>query len=194
MGLRGLRNRGHALGWSGAARTAKILSNHNACAHGESAKSYRSGSGLGFLSCCALCCFRVGLAFELIAGGALWLDAGGLFGCWLVWCWGRCWPGLGPAADLLFFASPKKSRQKKGDPTFRIPFAALRGNLRCSRAGCRRRTRFAAAQRRSNNCGESDHEAWTSFGVHAHPARCASQHGQRGEGSQTGHRCARLGW
>jgi hypothetical protein len=24
--------------------------------------------------------------------------------------------GLGPAADLLFFASPKKTKEKKGDP------------------------------------------------------------------------------
>ena len=30
-----------------------------------------------------------------------------------------------PAAHLLFFASPKKSRQKKGDPTCRVP------SLRC---------------------------------------------------------------
>jgi len=42
-------------------------------------------------------------------------------------------PGLGPAADLLFFDSspvrrPKKRRQKKDDPDVRDPFAALRGN------------------------------------------------------------------
>ncbi|RSZ36535.1 hypothetical protein EJO66_14875 [Variovorax beijingensis] len=30
-------------------------------------------------------------------------------------------PGLAPAGDLLFFASPKKSRQKKGDPTVCVP-------------------------------------------------------------------------
>jgi hypothetical protein len=30
-------------------------------------------------------------------------------------------PGLGPAADLLFFASPKKPKEKKGDPTGRVP-------------------------------------------------------------------------
>ena len=37
--------------------------------------------------------------------------------------WVSCFPGpgLGPAADLLFFASPKKSRQKKGDPTVCVP-------------------------------------------------------------------------
>jgi len=48
------------------------------------------------------------------------------FGSWL--CLGEtllggCFPrpGLGPAADLLFFASPKKRRQKKGDPTVCVP-------------------------------------------------------------------------
>ena len=46
-----------------------------------------------------------------------------------------------PAAHLLSFASPKESRQRKGDPTCRVPFAALRGNLRCSRPGCRCGTR-----------------------------------------------------
>ncbi len=43
-----------------------------------------------------------------------------------------CKPGLAPAGDLLFFVSPKKPKEKKGDPMLRVPFAALRGNLRCS--------------------------------------------------------------
>src|SRR6516225_4345477 len=30
-------------------------------------------------------------------------------------------PGLAPAGDSLFFVSPKKSKQKKGDPTVRDP-------------------------------------------------------------------------
>ena len=52
-------------------------------------------------------------------------------------CFSR--PGLGPAADLLSFVSPpvrrpKESRQSKGDPDVRDPFASLRGNLR--RGGC----------------------------------------------------------
>ncbi len=47
-------------------------------------------------------------------------------------------PGLAPAGDLLFFASPKKPKEKKGDPMVRVPRAALRGNLRCSpKAGSR---------------------------------------------------------
>ena len=52
-------------------------------------------------------------------------------------------PGLAPAGDLLFFASPKKRRKKKGDPTVCDPCASLRGNLRCSRFAGSRRTRFA---------------------------------------------------
>ncbi|MFN3571425.1 MAG: hypothetical protein ACK4VX_14180, partial [Polaromonas sp.] len=30
-------------------------------------------------------------------------------------------PGLAPAGEALFFASPKKSTQKKGDPMVRVP-------------------------------------------------------------------------
>ncbi|OOG36070.1 hypothetical protein [Polaromonas sp. A23] len=30
-------------------------------------------------------------------------------------------PGLGPAADLLSFASPKERRQRKGDPAVCVP-------------------------------------------------------------------------
>jgi hypothetical protein len=49
-----------------------------------------------------------------------------------------CKPGLAPAGDLLFFASPKKPKEKKGDPMVWVPCAALRGNLRCSaKAGSR---------------------------------------------------------
>src|SRR6516164_8395875 len=34
---------------------------------------------------------------------------------------GGCWPGLAPAGDLLSFASPKESRQRKGDPAVGVP-------------------------------------------------------------------------
>ena len=34
---------------------------------------------------------------------------------------GRGWPGLAPAGEVLFFASPKQSTQKKGDPTGCVP-------------------------------------------------------------------------
>jgi len=29
---------------------------------------------------------------------------------------GSCWPGFAPAGEALFFASPKKSTQKKSEP------------------------------------------------------------------------------
>ena len=48
-----------------------------------------------------------------------------------------------PAADSLSFASPKESKQRKGDPTVCDPCASLRGNLRCSRFAGSRRTRCA---------------------------------------------------
>ena len=45
-------------------------------------------------------------------------------------------PGLGPAADLLSFASPKESKQRKGEPKS----GALRASLRCSVRGGRSQT------------------------------------------------------
>ena len=92
---------------------------------------------------------------------------------------------LRPAAHHLFLLAQEK-KAKEVRPAVRDPFALLRGNLRCSRAGCSRRTRFAPLALRSDSCGQSDHEAWTSFGVPAHPARCASRHGQRGWGRRFG--------
>ena len=44
----------------------------------------------------------------------------------------RAEAGSRPACEALFFASPKKSAQKKGNPTVCVPCASLRGNLRCS--------------------------------------------------------------
>ena len=54
----------------------------------------------------------------------------------------RCWPGLAPAGGLLFFASPKKPNEKKGDPQSGSLRCAS-GNLRCSTPAGVRRTRFA---------------------------------------------------
>jgi hypothetical protein len=36
-------------------------------------------------------------------------------------------PGLAPAGEALFFASPKKSTQKKGDPAVCVPCANAPG-------------------------------------------------------------------
>ncbi len=40
-----------------------------------------------------------------------------------------------PAAHLLFLTRQEK-KAKEGDPTVRVPFASLQGNLRCSRSRC----------------------------------------------------------
>jgi hypothetical protein len=39
----------------------------------------------------------------------------------LVLVWFACKPGLAPAGDLLFFVSPKKPKEKKGDPAVCVP-------------------------------------------------------------------------
>ncbi len=67
---------------------------------------------------------------------------------------------VAPAGDSLFFASPKKSKQKKGDPQSATPSRCEGANLRRGGCGVRRRTHCAASQLRSDNCGESVHEAW----------------------------------
>ncbi len=41
-------------------------------------------------------------------------------------------PGVAPACNSLSFASPKESKQRKGDPAVCVPCASLQGNLRCS--------------------------------------------------------------
>ena len=100
-------------------------------------------------------------------------------------------PGLGPAADLLSFVSPKESRQRKGDPAGCDPSALLRGNLVRGADGVGRRTHFAAAQLRSDNCGQLEHEARASFGARATPPAPRPRRIQKGVEVHTGHRCAR---
>ncbi len=79
----------------------------------------------------ALSLFLIGVRFQLNPG-------------WLLAC---CWPGLAPAGEVLFFASPKKSTQKKGDPAVRV--LALRsgqpavlGHGACRRTHCALRASF----------------------------------------------------
>ena len=97
-----------------------------------------------------------------------------------------------PAAHLLSFASPKESRQRKGDPTVCDPFACgERGNLCRAGRGVHRGTHFAALQLRSNSRGESELKRVRPAAhppPHALPAPGAST---REWGSHTGHRCAR---
>ncbi|MBA4061969.1 MAG: hypothetical protein C0470_16690 [Verminephrobacter sp.] len=98
-----------------------------------------------------------------------------------------------PAGEALFFASPKKSTQKKGDPQSATPALRYGANLRRCACGVRRGTRFAAAQRRSDSHGESDHEAW-ALRRPCHPATTPPQAQPAGgeqPNSHSGRRCAR---
>ena len=84
----------------------------------------------------------------------------------------------------------RKVGKRKATPlAVSLRFAA--GSLRCSGMGRRCGTRCALAALRSNSRSESEHEARPSFGGRARPTPCASRHGQRGFGENTGHRFAR---
>ncbi len=85
------------------------------------------------------------------------------------------WPGLGPAAELLFFASPKKSSQKKGEPKS----GALRASLRCSRRGGNSQT---CPLRGLRTC---------EFLIPT-PLRCSAR--PHGEERERGHLLRQLGW
>ena len=65
-----------------------------------------------------------------------------------------------PAAHSLSFASPKESKQRKGDPQSATPSRSEGANLRRVGCGVRRGTHCAAMQLRSDIHGESVHEAW----------------------------------
>ena len=114
--------------------------------------------------------------------------------CWMCFLWFDGWLTLRapagrdarPAAHLLFFASPKKSRQKKGDPTGRVP------SLRCGQpamlapGAVLRNSLRSLRSLRSNSRSKSVHEAWACCAAHARPTPCASRHGQRGVEPQHG--------
>ena len=114
--------------------------------------------------------------------------------CWMCFLWFDGWLTLRapagrdvrPATHLLFFASPKKSRQKKGDPTGRVP------SLRCGQpamlapGAVLRNSLRSLRSLRSNSRSKSVHEAWACCAAHARPTPCASRHGQRGVQLQPG--------
>ena len=72
-------------------------------------------------------------------------------------------PGCAPGGAVTFFVSPKESNQRKATPlAASLRFAA--GNLRCSRAECRCRTRFvrcalAAQTTTASQCTKRMHAA-----------------------------------
>ena len=73
-----------------------------------------------------------------------------------------------PAAQFLSLTRQRK-KPKKGDPTSATPLLRSGANLRRGSDGVGRRTHFAALQLRSDNRGQSVHEATASFGAVATP-------------------------
>ena len=95
----------------------------------------------------------------------------------------------------MFFASPKKSTQKKGDPAVCDPYGA---NLRRGVCGVRRGTRYALA-RCARTTTASQMTKHAREGAHATPQTPRRRRSQKGVGSpkakqpnsHTGHCCAR---
>ena len=102
-------------------------------------------------------------------------------------CRGR---DMRPAAHSLSFASPKESKQRKGDPKSATPSLALRGKPVSGRLRGVPQNSLRAHALRSNNRGKSEHDAW-ALGRPCHPASTPPQaQPQGGEQPDTGHRCA----
>jgi len=131
------------------------------------------------------------------AVGAGFVEAGG---CLLI---GRCACAKGgcrdmrPAAHLLFLRRQEK-KAKEGDPQSATPALRYGANLRRGGCGVRRGTRFAAAQRRSDSHGESDHEARAlrrACSPRNRPDAGAASRGWTAEhpNIRSGRRCARPG-
>ncbi len=97
-----------------------------------------------------------------------------------------------PAAHSLSFASPKESKQRKGDPTVRVPSLRYGQPAMLGRRVLPQNS-LRAARSVQTCCGKSEHEVRVSFGTRTHPPPCASRHAQKGWGKPPGHRCARPG-
>ena len=96
-------------------------------------------------------------------------------------------------ARHFFFASPKKSTQKKGDPQSATPSLCEGANLRRVGCGVRRRTHFALA-RSVQTTAASQFTKHGRFDAHAHPATAPPQAQPAGgehPNSHSGLRCAR---
>jgi len=96
-----------------------------------------------------------------------------------------------PAAHLLFFVPPpdrrpKKSRQKKGGPTARVPALCYGQPAMLAQGAMLRNSLCSLRSRRSDNRSKLEHEARASCSALARPMPCASRHGQRGGGARLG--------
>ena len=107
--------------------------------------------------------------------GACGVSAGS-YGFCILWCTffedgGRVSPRR---ARYLFFASPKKSTQKKGDPAVCDPFALLRGKPAAGRLrGAPWNSLCAARAARTTTASQLTRHA--RFDAHAHPATAPPQ-------------------
>ena len=100
-----------------------------------------------------------------------------------------------PGMRVTFFRVAERKSPKKGRPCCLRPLRFATGQPGVLVHGVHRRTRCAPAALRSNNCGESVHEARVSFGTRAtpRPARPRRiQKGTRGADSHAGHCFAAL--
>jgi len=84
----------------------------------------------------------------------------------------------------LFFASPKKSTQKKGDPQSATPSRCYGANLRRGGCGVRRGTRYALA-RCARTTTASQITKHAREGAHATPQTPRRRRSQKGVGSRT---------
>ncbi len=115
---------------------------------------------------------------------------------WLVWavCLGSGRePGCAPGGAVAFFCFAKRKSPKKRRPCCLRPLRCAAGQPGVLGHGVHRRTHFAATQLRSDNCGESVHEA-RALRRACHPPPCAPQahtEGTHESDIHTGHRCAR---
>ena len=106
------------------------------------------------------------------------------------------WAGrdMRPAAHSLSFASPKESKQRKGDPKSATPSLALRGKPGSGRLrGVPQNSLRATRSVQTTAASQSTMHARCD--AHAHPASTPPQAQPQGvEQPDTGHRCARPRW
>ena len=120
-----------------------------------------------------------------LGSGACGVSAGS-YGFCILWCTffedgGRVSPRR---ARYLFFASPKKSTQKKGDPQSATPSRCYGANLRRGGCGVRRGTRYALARcARTTTASQLTRHARSD--AHAHPATAPPQAQPDGGGERT---------
>ena len=93
---------------------------------------------------------------------------------------------IAPAGDSLSYASPKESKQRKGDPQSATPTRCVGANLRRCGCGVRRGTRFAlrAPLGQPRRASPRSMGASTPMPPHSRPAAGAASRGAEHPNSQ----------